>query len=129
MSIPLDQGYTRPAAFNLEREQVLVEGIIPARPGVPAIVGRQLRVESGSADRALPGRVDLPPTCAPMIGIRLAPLRSEHRPLGMCEHTQCAHHTGRQSYNTTLTPFGAIGPKYGPGPCEVHIAPIKVNGL
>ena len=83
MCVPLHQGDTRPAALDLKREQILVEGIVPARPGVPAIVWREFGVEAGTAHRPFPGRVDLPTVCASMIGIRPAQLRSKHRSLAM----------------------------------------------
>src|SRR5262245_48247032 len=103
MRVPLDQGDTRPATFDLEREQVLLKGVVPARPGVPAIVRREFGVEAGTPDCAFPGRLDLPTVSASVIRIGPTQLRSKQRSLAVRDHAQRGYRTRWQSCDTPLT--------------------------
>ena len=55
MRVTFDQRDTRPAAFYLQRQQVAIKRVMPARPGVPEVVRSQFGIEP--VDRREPRRV------------------------------------------------------------------------
>src|SRR5690348_7382061 len=78
-----DERDRRPAAVLLQSDQILVERIVPARPGVAQIVRRERGIEAGTPQRSLPGGLDLPAIAALAIDIGLAMRTEEHRAVAM----------------------------------------------
>src|SRR5271167_5126550 len=72
MRIALDQRHARPAALDLERQEIAMHRAVPRRPRVAQIVGRELAVEPGAGERPIPALLDLPTIGAAPIAVRPA---------------------------------------------------------
>jgi len=126
--VALDERHARPATFDFERQQVALQRVVPAGPGVAQIVRRQLGIELGAAHRPAPSALDLAAIGAAVVGVGAA-RRQEHRTMAMRQVGQRRDDAGRQGGIASLAAFGSVGPEDRAGADQVDIAPVEVDGF